>query len=1287
MPPASCREMTEALDGACDLCGEEHPAGSCIQASERRFLVGNFCALFLQSQCVKQHESQLAYQSLPGWVAVQEGGAGRQVVARERLPHLTQLGPLVAPHTPHLPPCTSFPLKICHKGGGHTFLDLSRKWLCNWLSLIPVGSPSSHNLLACQIDDLIYYVSTEDIPAGSELVVWYAPFYQPKVQKELEEVGSPHSLVGASVVIRRLSHRGQPSARKPEVAAPSLARIVVGQGKVTFTHHSVHPSDGDDQAYCEVTDIEDKCAANTVALRHSALPEPSSSVMLQGFVPSKKYSHGKKIIRLYVGQPPPVSSGPSIQLAPVREDFLGPECVVRLTITAASEAGEEQDLTGEDAADDMPLPLPSEEEEEGTKNMPATTASRQRRKYKQLNGQRAGMCVAGSDTVKQLPPRALGARDPRPWTCAYCCQPYTCLHTFTTHLKAHLLWLVGRRHVCGVCGTSLSSADLLQRHRQAAHPGSDLAQPHRDTDESKGASKTVTRRKSVKRKGVCEEEKDEDEAVDDPDGPGALHRSLKNISALPTKPIEGPHSCQICPKSFHKPEYLLRHLRKHSGDFTCQSCLKVFARKESLLKHLCPGGGQETSLSCPVCDRSFMNPRLLHQHHLKHQGAKKCEVCGRVVSSLDALHRHRASCPSVQVTKCYQCEVCGKQLGTPKQLETHRAHHRQQRHCHLCNKPYNNPSYLARHLPLCRQSHQLSSLGRVACEDCGKEFTDATAFRAHYHTHTHPFKCLGCNTRFQTRVGFEVHVCGVEQRCDQCGATFRSLQALNRHAAVHGPPHTAARPATAASTGRPTVSQCLHMDVHVLESLGRHRCSVEAEVRAASQAREDAAHPCSVCGAHLANRRTLTAHLRSAHGQSSGKVLSCETCGKGFYRRDLLRQHQAVHGPPSLPCPTCHKLFKTHKSLEVHTLIHLNIKRFTCKYCNKKFHQKVNLIRHERSHLPRGTVKCQYCATHCSSTEELKAHLLSHTLSQDDQEDPPQDGSALTLSKKEAHHAHMEGARQVLLPHFTSHTVVEPQLKFVSGSKGELGAGQPLCGSGHVLAASSGLHGNSEGLKIIVKETTASSLKPEMSAGCGSLVPGFRSKVVHGVVPVMASQLTLQAAAVPHAEAASQATVFLPQRISNFSLTAAEAPLATEYMVPTSPPMATASPHHTGNSSVFKVTNDSLNPDECRLPSNVLITSAAVSALDGTEDCHLGASEECHETMETDQAVSLPSSSQASKVGHLTLSPASACLYQPASMSAAPGAGSPQVHDCHVLSGEQIVQSVVLVAEPTVPGC
>lgn len=217
--------------------------------------------------------------------------------------------------------------------------------------------------------------------------MWYAPFYQPKVQKELEEVGSPHSLVGATVVTQKVTRSGHPSARKPLVVAPSLAKIVVGRGEVTFTHHSVQQSEVDCHLPHELTDMEDKCATSMVPLRHTALTE-HSTVMFHGFSPTKKYSHGKKTIQLYTGQLPQVSSGPSIQLAPVTEDLSGPECVVRLTITAAPEAGDEQDLVGEDTAEDIPLPHPRDAE--GTRKSHNAVTSRHRRRYRQLNGHKSG---------------------------------------------------------------------------------------------------------------------------------------------------------------------------------------------------------------------------------------------------------------------------------------------------------------------------------------------------------------------------------------------------------------------------------------------------------------------------------------------------------------------------------------------------------------------------------------------------------------------------------------------------------------------------------------------------------------------------------------------------------------------------------------------------------------------------------------------------------------------------------------------------------------------------------
>ncbi|KAK8753611.1 hypothetical protein OTU49_000649 [Cherax quadricarinatus] len=133
--------MTHSQSGMCDLCGDDHEACNCPMLSQ----------LDLLTKQVEDRESQFAFQSLPSWVQVEDYCQRlRLVVANHSLPKFTKLGPLIAPHTPNLDPATTFPLKICHMGGGHTYLDLSRKWLCNWLSLIPPGSPSNKNLMACQ---------------------------------------------------------------------------------------------------------------------------------------------------------------------------------------------------------------------------------------------------------------------------------------------------------------------------------------------------------------------------------------------------------------------------------------------------------------------------------------------------------------------------------------------------------------------------------------------------------------------------------------------------------------------------------------------------------------------------------------------------------------------------------------------------------------------------------------------------------------------------------------------------------------------------------------------------------------------------------------------------------------------------------------------------------------------------------------------------------------------------------------------------------------------------------
>ncbi|KAK8753612.1 hypothetical protein OTU49_000649 [Cherax quadricarinatus] len=614
--------MTHSQSGMCDLCGDDHEACNCPMLSQ----------LDLLTKQVEDRESQFAFQSLPSWVQVEDYCQRlRLVVANHSLPKFTKLGPLIAPHTPNLDPATTFPLKICHMGGGHTYLDLSRKWLCNWLSLIPPGSPSNKNLMACQIEDLIYYVASKEIEEGSELRVWYAPFYQHKVKDELKALGYNQSLVGTSVLTRRVPFE-QSQAKTPAETylhvAPSLTRIIVGKDQITFTHSAIQGEREHDNNFIKhplvpnAHPVADKYFSSEIELEKQITTTVSSS---GNYLCEKNIQQKKKDETANEGNfefCPQVNQSSLVQsivLVNNRDITREPECIVTFTITAASENSDsspshnehydnfslhsEGCLLGDDLHEDSPAEVDGD-----CKSFKSATPKR--KSYK-MRVPKSEVCVAESHVVKQLPARALGAREPRPWCCKYCGESFIKLVPFANHLKAHLLWVVGRCHVCKECGGSFSSSLQLHRHQQAAHQHLDFQEASEVASDCR-----VEHEEPVKHEVYS----DDEEAVDDP-GRRGYKENTKRISALPTKHVEGPHGCQICSKHFHKAQYLLRHLRKHTGDFTCQFCLKVFARKEGLQKHTCPKGSHQKSLKCSLCKVSlFLNPDLLEQHYLKHKG-------------------------------------------------------------------------------------------------------------------------------------------------------------------------------------------------------------------------------------------------------------------------------------------------------------------------------------------------------------------------------------------------------------------------------------------------------------------------------------------------------------------------------------------------------------------------------------------------------------------------------------------------------------------------------------------
>lgn len=70
--------------------------------------------------------------------------------------------------------------------------DTSNEDDCNWMMLVrPAAEPEHQNLTAFQHGSDVYFTTSRDIPAGTELRVWYAAFYAKKMDKPMLKQSCP----------------------------------------------------------------------------------------------------------------------------------------------------------------------------------------------------------------------------------------------------------------------------------------------------------------------------------------------------------------------------------------------------------------------------------------------------------------------------------------------------------------------------------------------------------------------------------------------------------------------------------------------------------------------------------------------------------------------------------------------------------------------------------------------------------------------------------------------------------------------------------------------------------------------------------------------------------------------------------------------------------------------------------------------------------------------------------------------------------------------------------------
>lgn len=332
----------------------------------------------------------------------------------------------------------------------------------------------------------------------------------------------------------------------------------------------------------------------------------------------------------------------------------------------------------------------------------------------------------------------------------------------------------------------------------------------------------------------------------------------------------------------------------------------------------------------------------------------------------------------------------------------------------------------------------------------------------------------------------------------------------------------------------------------------------------------------------------------------------------------------------------------------------------------QKFHQKVNLARHERSHMPRGAIKCQYCGTHCISTDDLKSHLLSHTLLQPDlsPEVKQQGDTADFVAKDMSIHGEdlqsfqrgeAHSADQKLEAECVSHSETGTKREMRTEARGDE---QTFSVPDALIEPEQSERECKQKVQFKVEEKVETDMKdspPSKSV--------FRTGLVHnsGIAPEICSDINVQPRPVSDSGIENHTTVIMPPRISNTGLSSNHQSLNGNYMEP-------------------------------GLPE----TESSESAKDGSSPhiYNFNTSEACHANIESHmpeeqypQSDLVHTNSGASE--HLTLCTEpelveQVCLYESNSNNVSVTTATTHSPECHILGSEQIVESVVLI--PDSPG-
>ena len=244
---------------------------------------------------------------------------------------------------------------------------------------------------------------------------------------------------------------------------------------------------------------------------------------------------------------------------------------------------------------------------------------------------------------------------------------------------------------------------------------------------------------------------------------------------------------------------------------------------------------------------------------------------------------------------------------------------------------------------------------KYVCGECEEMFTEKGSLTVHKLTHMNSLECEYCKKQFTSGAQFDDHRCihteDLPFMCEVCGKCFRTMMKVNSHKYIHEPPKYVCQVCNKKFRSKVYLTQ--HKKVHC----------------------KDAKVICEVCGKMLYTASSLKIHLRIHTGE---KPFQCAVCGKCFISAGRLRNHRLTHADKNFRCDSCGKEYYFRYSLLQHQECHNNLKHYRCPICLTKFANSQNMKRHRKMYCKKPI--CIVCNKTFLNDEMVHEHQIKeHT--------------------------------------------------------------------------------------------------------------------------------------------------------------------------------------------------------------------------------------------------------------------------------------------------------------------